>query len=401
MSADRRFIPLHRPDLGEAECEAAARAIRSGWVAQGPEVEAFEDEFAAFVGAPHAVAVSSGTAALELALRILGIGAGDDVITVSHSFIAAANMIRAVGARPVFVDVQPETLNIDPARIEPAITATTRALLVVHQVGLPCDLGNILDIARRRKLVVIEDAACAAGSEIAIDCSWQRIGRPHGDIACFSFHARKPITTGEGGMITCRDVATAEMLRLMRNHGMTAPAAERHRMASVTFEDYARPGSNFRLSDVAAAIGRVQLRRLSDIVSRRRALAARYAQRLAAVATPLAEPITEPIWARSNWQSYPVRLAERLDQRTVMQRMRDDGVATRRGIMCAHLEPAWPKADWVCAAGRGCACGGQHCDALINSERGRDRHILLPLFTALTEDEQDRVVAALQRACGR
>lgn len=397
MLADRRFIPLHRPDLGEAECEAAARAIRSGWVAQGPEVEAFEYEFAAFAGAQHAVAVSSGTAAIELALRVLGIGEGHDIITVSHSFIAAANMIRAVGARPVFVDVEPNTLNVDPAKVEVAITATTRAVLVVHQVGMPCDLAKILDIAQRRKLIVIEDAACAVGSTIAIDGQWQQIGQPHGDIACFSFHARKPITTGEGGMITCRDSAMAEALRLLRNHGMTVAAAERHHSASVTFEQYAQLGSNFRLSDIAAAVGRAQLRRIPEIVRQRRALAARYAERLSAVATPLAEPA----WARSNWQSYPVRLAKGLDQQVVMQHMLNDGIATRRGIMCAHLEPAWPKSDWICPlrSTESCACVEQQCNSLTNSEQGRDRHILLPLFGALTHDEQDRVVTALQRAC--
>lgn len=399
MSAERRFIPLHRPDLGEAESQAAVRVIRSGWVSQGLEVEAFEAEFAAFVGARHAVAVSSGTAALELALRALGVGAGDEVVTVSHSFVATANAIRAVGAQPSFIDVEAATLTLDPAKIESALTPRTRAILAVHQIGMPCDLAGILNVARRHHLLLIEDAACAAGSEIAIDERWQRIGAPHGDAACFSFHGRKPITTGEGGMITCRDGATAAALKLLRNHGMTVAATERHRAARVTFEAYAQPGGNFRLSDIAATIGRAQLCRLADHVGQRRALAVRYAERLAGIATPLAEPD----WARCNWQSYPVRLADGLDQCAVMQRMLDDGIATRRGIMCAHLEPAWPMSDWICPqrTNHNCGCDGHGCDALLNSVRGRDRYILLPLFPALTADEQDRVVVALQRACAR
>jgi perosamine synthetase len=384
--SDRRLIPLYEPDLGEAETRAAARAIRSGWVAQGPEVEAFEREFTAFCGAPEAVAISNGTAALALALAALGVGAGDEVITVSLSFIATANAVRATGARAVFVDIDPATLNIDPAQIEPAISPRTRALLVVHQVGMPCELAAILPIARRHGLALVEDAACAAGSEIRMEGAWARIGAPHGDAACFSFHARKPITTGEGGMITVRDAAVAARLRLMRNHGMSVSPTERHRAAAVTFEDYEGAHLNHRLSDIAGAVGRAQLERLADMVARRRRLAARYAERLAqrGVATPL----REPAWARSNWQSYPVTLPAYANQRAVMQHMLDVGVATRRGIMCAHLTSAWPAGAWTCGP-RG----------LVESERARDRQILLPFFPTLTEDEQERVVAALEGAC--
>ena len=397
MSADRHFIPLHRPDLGEPECQAAARAILSGWVSQGPEVEAFEREFASLVNADHAVAVANGTVALELGLRALGIGGGDEVITVSHSFVATANAIRAVGARPVFIDVQPDTLTMDPSKIEAAIGASTRAIMAVHQVGMPCDLSSILSIARRRGLFVVEDAACAIGSEIAIDGHWQRIGAPHGDVACFSLHARKPLTTGEGGMITCRDASTDRQLRLLRSHGMSVQAHDRHRATTIVIEDYVQPGFNARLSDIQAAIGREQLKRLPDIVARRRALALRYTEQLDA--SGVATPLREPPWARSNWQSFPVRLAEGLDQARIMQRMFDEGIATKRGIMCAHLEPSWPKDAWRCPnPTSGCAADDQRCDALIESERGRDRHILLPLFPSLTEAEQDRVVAALFRA---
>jgi hypothetical protein len=221
-------VPIVRLALGDAEVEAAGRVIRSGWVAQGPEVAAFEREFATAVGAPFAVAVSNCTVALELSLRVAGVRPGDDVATVSHSFIATANAVVAVGARPIFVDVQPDTYNMDPAALSRALTPRTRAILCVHQIGLACDLPAILAIARSRDLPVIEDAACAVGSEICIDGNWQRIGRPHSLLACFSFHPRKLITTGDGGMITTADAALAERLRSLRQHAMCVPSTARH-----------------------------------------------------------------------------------------------------------------------------------------------------------------------------
>src|SRR4051794_38725620 len=217
------FVPVARPYLGMEEVSAAERAILSGWVTQGPEVAAFEKEFAAFVGAPHACAVSSGTTALHLALLAAGVRRGDEVITVSHSYIATANSIRYCGALPVFVDIEPETFNIDPQKIEPAITERTRAILCVHQMGLPCDLSPILTIAGKYNIPVVEDAACAIGSEILWDGNWERIGKPHSDIACFSFHPRKLLTTGDGGMLTTRDAEIDARFRLWRQHGMSTP----------------------------------------------------------------------------------------------------------------------------------------------------------------------------------
>ncbi|MBU4336336.1 MAG: DegT/DnrJ/EryC1/StrS family aminotransferase, partial [Actinobacteria bacterium] len=221
VSAQEAFIPLARPLLGEEEAQAASRTIMSGWVMQGPQVAAFETEFAAYVGADHACAVSSCTTALHLGLIAVGVVPGDEVVTVSHSFVATANSVRYCGATPVFVDIEPGTFNIDPALVERAITPRTRALLVVHQMGMPCDLAEIVRIARSRGLAVVEDCACAIGSEIRWDGQWQRIGRPQGDVACFSFHPRKVITTGDGGMITTNRSDWDERFRLLRLHGMS------------------------------------------------------------------------------------------------------------------------------------------------------------------------------------
>ena len=246
------FVPVARPHLGQEEVSAAGRAILSGWVTQGPEVAAFEREFAAYVGAPHACAVSSGTTALHLALLAVGVRPGDEVITVSHSYIATANSIRYCGAKPVFVDIDPATFNIDPRKIEPAISERTRAILCVHQMGMPCDLKAILDIARHRGLPVVEDAACAIGSEILWQGQWEKIGKPHGDVACFSFHPRKLLTTGDGGMLTTADTEIDRKFRLWRQHGMSVPDTVRHSSPTVVFESYPELGFNYRLTDIQA-----------------------------------------------------------------------------------------------------------------------------------------------------
>jgi perosamine synthetase len=395
-----KLIPFARPWLGEAESDAARRVILSGWVTQGPEVAAFEREFAALVGAPHACAVSSCTAALHLALLAVGVRPGDDVVTVSHSFIATANSIRYCGARPVFVDVDPATFNLDPARLESAITPRTRAVLAVHQLGMPCDLAAIVAIAGRHGLPVVEDAACAIGSDIQWDGAWEPIGRPRGDVACFSLHPRKLVSTGDGGVLTTRDADMDARFRLLRHHGMSVSDAVRHASATVIAEEYPIVGFNYRLTDIQAAVGREQLKRLPALVARRREQARRYhglLQGMAWVTTP-----AEPRWARSNWQTYTVRLAPGLDQRTVMQGMLDGGIATRRGVMNAHRERAYPKGTWSCGPGHDrCTCPGSGCEWLRHGEIAQDSVVALPLFHDLTPDDQERVVAALRTACER
>lgn len=379
------MIPIARPCMDEREEEAARRVIRSGWITQGPEVARFEAAFGAAVQAPYACAVCNCTAALHLALLAVGTRAGDHVLTASHSFIATANAIAYCGAIPVFVDIEPSTYNLDPGKLEDSITPRTRAILCVHQMGLPCDMEAILEIAGRRGLAVVEDAACAAGSAVLRNGEWQPVGRPHGDIACFSFHPRKVITTGEGGMLTTVKAEHDRAFRRWRQHAMSVPDTVRHGSPEVVFEAYEEVGFNYRMTDLSAAVGTVQLERLAAIVAERRALAERYRQLLGGV-EGLGLPV-EPAWARTNWQSYCVRLPERSEQKRVMQRMLDGGVATRRGIMCSHREPAWAGREWVAGAG-----------GLAESERAQRQCVLLPLYPGLPESEQEQVADTLREA---
>ncbi len=383
MSTPQMSIPLAKPVTGEAEADAARRPILSGWLTQGPEVAAFEREFAAYTGAKHACAVSNCTTALHLALIAVGVGAGDEVVTVSHSYIATANAIRYCNAEPVFVDVERATSNMDPALIERAITPKTQAILCVHQMGMPCDVLAIVAVGKKHGLPVIEDAACASGSALVRDDgSVEPIGRPHADIAAFSFHPRKVISTGDGGMLTTNDARYDEQCRLLRQHGMTVSDRVRHSAREVVFEEHPVLGYNYRMTDIQAAVGRVQLERLPEIVAARRRIAARYVERLSEV-PGIGLPV-EPKYARTNWQSFWIELPERCGQKAVLQYLLDRGVASRRGIMNAHREAHFRDAPRVMP--------------LPNSEYGQDRRVILPLYPQMTEAEQDYVIEHVRGA---
>jgi len=384
-------VPLLVPHLTEDDEQAVIAAIRSGWITQGPQVAAFEQEFAAFTGAAHACAVSSCTTALHLALLVIGVLPGDEVITVSHSFIATANAVRYCGALPVFVDIDPATLNMDPALIEGAISPKTKAILCVHQLGLPCNLESILAIAKHNNLPVIEDAACAIGSKVRVNGTFEFVGKPHGDIACFSFHPRKLLTTGDGGMLTTNNAEYDRKFRLLRQHGMSVPDTVRHNAQEVIFESYPILGYNYRLTDLQAALGRSQLRKIPQIVEKRRNIVRSYEAGLGNLSR-LFLPV-EPDYAVTNWQSYGIRLAEDIDQKTFMQKMLDAGISTRRGVMNAHLEQAYGPSTWKCGI---CKSTDASCDCLQKSYAAQKECVVIPLFPGLTEEQIEYTIATIK-----
>ena len=369
-----------KPWLGEEEAQAAAAAVASGWVAQGPRVKAFEDAFATRMAASHAVAVSSATAGLHLALVLVGAGPGDEVIVPSLSFIATANAVRYVGATPVFADVELTTMNLSAQTISPLITARTKAVILVHQAGAPADLDGVHALCDPAGIAVVEDAACAIGATY----QGALIGS-HSDLAVFSFHPRKLVTTGEGGMIAIRPDQWAVRARTLREHGMSLSAAERHAQGAPAFEQYLETAFNYRMTDLQAAVGIVQLGRLEPMVARRRELAQRYQAALADLDGFLTA--TDPTWGTTNYQSFWVLLPDDLgvERNQVMARLHELGVSSRRGIMAAHLEQAYR--------------GHPHV-ALPVTERLTRRSLILPLYHHLSESEQDQVIAALRDAVG-
>lgn len=368
------MIPVMKPLLGDDEARAVADVVRSGWVAQGPRVAEFERAFAARIGATHAVATSSCTTGLHLMLYVLGVGPGDEVVVPSFSFIATANAVRYCGATPVFADVSPDSGNLTPESVQAVLSPRTRAVLVVHQGGQPADVDAIRAVCTG--LAVIEDAACAAGST--------RHGRPVGEgalMAAWSFHPRKLLTTGEGGMVTTDDGDWAARLRRLREHGMTVSAADRHALGRVVIEEYAETAFNYRMTDLQAAMGLVQLDRLARIVAHRRELVQRYYALLADLPV---RPVRDPPYGTSNHQSFWVELPDGAPPvPEVLSALAADGVSARRGIMAAHLEPAYRDHP--------------HGPLPVTEQLTR-RTLILPLHHDLTETAQDTVVDALARA---
>jgi dTDP-4-amino-4,6-dideoxygalactose transaminase len=374
-------INVMLPYLGQEEIDAVAEAISSGWVAQGPRVAEFESAFAEVMQAEYAVATSSCTTALHLAMIVAGVAAGDEVVVPSFSFIATANAATYVGARPVFADVDLVTGNLTAETVSAVLTAKTRAVIVVDQGGVPVDLDAIRAVCDPRGIVVIEDAACGSGSTYR--------GRPVGagaEISAWSFHPRKIITTGEGGMITTSREDWAIRARRLREHAMSVSAADRHGSVLAPAESYLEVGYNFRMTDLQAAVGLVQLGRLPEIVRRRRELAAAYTKQIEDI--PGLRTVVDPAWGTSNFQSFWIEVTPTFPRPRdeVLAQMAEVEISGRRGIMAAHRQP--PYASFTTP--------GQ----LPNTDRLTDNTLILPLFHQMSESEQGRVVHALRVAAG-
>jgi dTDP-4-amino-4,6-dideoxygalactose transaminase len=364
-------IPMTKPWFDEREVAAAGAAVQSGWVTQGARVIEFEEAIARLVDVPYAVAVSSCTTALHLGMVAYGVGPGDDVVVPSLSFVATANAVRYVGARPVFADVDPEHHNMTAATVEAALTPATRAVIVVDQYGTPADIEPIRALARRRGLDIIEDAACAIGSTYR--------GRPVGaesHFAAFSFHPRKLLVTGEGGMITTSDAGLAERLRRLRQHGMSVSTFERHHDERPVSEQYVETGYNYRLTDIQAAMGVVQALKLPAMVRRRRELAESYHELLAGI--PGLAMVRDPEHGETNYQTFWVVLPDEypVSADVLLAVLKRHGINARHGIPCAHLEPAFSDLEPV---------------SLPTSEHISRQSILLPMFHTMTHEDQRRV----------
>ena len=380
------FLPFARPDITEAEIDAVARAMRSGWVTTGPETKAFESEFAAYLGGGvQAVAVNSATAGLHLALEAMGIGPGDEVIAPTLTFTATVEVARYLGADAKLVDVDPTTLNIDPAQIEAAITPRTKAILPVHYGGLACDMAAIFDIAQRHRLQVVEDAAHA----LPTTTKGALVGQLPSAAAVFSFYANKTMTTGEGGMVVTKDEQLAARMRVMRLHGISRDAFDRFSSKTPAwYYEIVAPGFKYNMTDMAGALGRVQLQRLPAFVQRRQQLAARYLHELQDL--PLILPADAPQGDTHAWHLFVIRLNDdaRATRDEVIQALSDAGIGTSVHYVPLHRQPYWRDRY------------GLTPEQFPAAEQAYQRMLSIPLFTAMSDDEQARVIAAL-KACVR
>jgi perosamine synthetase len=369
------MIPISKPYLTSEEAQAAYDVVMSGWVTQGTRVREFEEKFAACCGSNYAVAVSSCTAAIHLALLVAGIKPGDEVICPSMSFIATANAIVHAGATPVFAEVN-EHFNIDALHAESIVTPRTKAILIVHQLGMPADIDTFRNLCARYNLLLVEDAACAIGSAY----KGKKIGS-HSDLVCFSFHPRKVITTGDGGMITTSNPEYYKRLKALRQHAMTINDLERHQSGRILTEEYPEVGFNYRMTDIQAAVGIKQLEKLDWIIQERRKIALRYHRELTEC-KQLVLPI-ELEGYYSNYQSYAIILKDyKLAQRDIlMQKLLDEGISSRRGVMTAHTEKAY----------------ALNKRTLPKSELFSHSSIMIPLYIGLTEREQQLVIQKIVR----
>jgi perosamine synthetase len=372
-------VPITKPALTEEEARAPYESIKSGWVTQGPKVAEFEKAVATYVGAKHGIATTSCTTGLHLALATIGVGPGDEVIVPSFTFIASANAILYTGATVVFCEIDQRTFNADPTDIEKRITKKTKAIMPVDQIGLGCDIDAINGIAKRHGVDVVEDAAPTIGGTY----KGRRVGS-NAHQTVFSFHPRKVITTGEGGMITTDDEALADKARKLRAHAMSVSDLDRHKADKPILEEYSELGFNYRMTDIQASIGLVQIRRLDELLKIRVAKADRYGRELADL-KKVRTPYTPP-YATHTYQSYCLDLDASIDRDDLMARLLRRGVATRRGVMASHLEKVYR--DRV-----------GKVSLPITEQKARST-MLIPLFATMTDDEQTYVIESLREELG-
>ncbi|CAN7456950.1 DegT/DnrJ/EryC1/StrS family aminotransferase [Massilia sp. LjRoot122] len=376
-----RFLPFALPDIGDEEIRAVSACLRSGWVTTGPVTRNFEQEFRAYLGGDvEAISVNSATAGLHLALECVGIGPGDEVIVPTMTFTATAEVVRYLGARPVFVDVDPVTLNISPAALAAAITPRTRAVMPVHYAGLACDMDAILALAARHGLRVIDDAAHAFPTRL----DGKLVGTLGSDITVFSFYANKTMTTGEGGMVVTRDAELAARMRTMRLHGISRDAFDRYtsRVPSWFYEVIAA-GFKYNLTDIASAIGIEQLRKIDRFQQRRSWLAQRYDEALAEL--PLQLPARPELGSTHAWHLYVIRLQKGagIGRDELIGELAERGIGTSVHFIPLHRQPYWRDSY------------GLNPDAFPVAEASFEAMLTLPLYTRMLDSDQDRVVAAL------
>jgi dTDP-4-amino-4,6-dideoxygalactose transaminase len=381
------FLPFALPEIGDDEIAEVVDTLKSGWVTTGPKAKRFEDDFSAFLGDPslQSMAVNSATAGLHLALEALGIGPGDEVITTTHTFTATAEVVRYLGADVVLVDIDPATLCIDPAAVEAAITPRTKAIVPVHYAGLAADMQSLLAIAKKHGLKVVEDAAHA----LPTTCGGALIGTLASDVTVFSFYANKTITTGEGGMVVTRDPALAKRIKVMRLHGMSRDAFDRFtaKVPSWYYEIVA-PGFKYNLTDIAAAMGIHQLKRLQGFQARRVQLAAQMDAALSGL--PVITPPQPRPGDRHAWHLYVLRLADgaAVDRDTLIERLFADGIGCSVHYIPLHLQPYWRDRYAL------------RPEQFPHSQHAYERMLSLPLYTRMTDADVQRVAAAVRRALG-
>lgn len=371
------MIPIAKPYMTIEEAQASYDTVLSGWITQGPKVAELEEKFAAYTGAKYAVAVSNCTTGLHLSMIVAGIGAGDEVICPSMSYIATANSITYVGATPVFAEVISSTYNLDPIDTEKKITSKTKAILLVHQVGMPGDINAFEALAKKYNLQLIEDAACAIGSSYF----GNKIGS-HSDLVCFSFHPRKVISTGDGGMITTNNELYYSRLKLLRQHGMSVNDRVRHESKKVIIEDHVVIGYNYRLTDIQAAIGIKQLEKLDWIVAERRKIAFRYLNAFKDIDC-IRLPFEQEGYY-SNYQSFSIYLKENcpISRNDLMAKLLEKGIATRRGIMTSHRESAYKD---------------EYKELILpESEDAADRSIIIPLYVPMENETVEKIIVTIK-----